>query len=435
MRSFQKMRLVAVSLLVIMGLAGCSFFESDHDSPTAPVPGSAEQLLNFSAGQSEGNAFGVYKRPDAFAINVPAGSYQLNYTTRIGTFHVVFQAFDATLIAIGLQPGDDVMEASIQQGTIPDGAQPIESTALVATFFLPGYEATIPLTDVFVVNPAIAVVILVQGGQIVDDDDLLDLPGLSTQFGIYTGAGFFQVYVPGGDYFVEYTTASGTFQVVFRAARPDVFTINLLNGETVINVSISAGTIPASAVPLETIGGMIVFYTPGCLITWQNVFIILPSFIPVILVQQGVIIISPIIIIIPFPIGLIPIEDGVYLWNGYQITFEGVVYAGTTSTWSYHIEELPWARSLRHLSHLVIELPRSCITEANIINVTPEPWKYVDPDHHTGLYGIEWPSGRHFLPSGDITFTLNAAYPLGFVGVAAKHHDHVVSMLPGPACP
>ena len=108
--------LVIVGLLGVFLGGGCSLFDQDNRmSPTSPG-GSSVQRTNFFAGRGSGNKFGVAKNFGSFKVNVLTGSYRLTYTTKLGTFHLIFRAKQVALLTIGLQPDDDVIEASLQSG-------------------------------------------------------------------------------------------------------------------------------------------------------------------------------------------------------------------------------------------------------------------------------------------------------------------------------
>lgn len=113
--------------------------------------------------------------------------------------------------------------------------------------------------------------------------------------------------------------------------------------------------------------------------------------------------------------------------NCYQITFLGVIYnSDNTSTWSYHIAELPCAQDL---SNWMVALP-SC---AWPIDATPTPWEFVDPDPVYRLTGIKWEVGAGF-EQGVFTLTVEGHWESGTTQVGVKGPDVAIGISAGPSC-
>ncbi|NUM45204.1 MAG: DUF11 domain-containing protein [Anaerolineales bacterium] len=117
----------------------------------------------------------------------------------------------------------------------------------------------------------------------------------------------------------------------------------------------------------------------------------------------------------------------VTLENGYRITFIGVSYnPNGTSTWHYHVEELPWAQDL---SNWMLEL-YDCHT---VITATPESWWLEYPDPNIGLNGIKW-QGAGVQGSAEFSVTLDKYWVVGTNHVGAKGPDVAIGLLAGPSC-
>lgn len=119
-----------VSFLVLcigcVSLAGCDRTRTPH--PTAPTlvaalpvdAISSFQLGAFVADRSSSDQMGVYYDGHSafFQFRVPAGEYLLIYTTRLGSFYIVFRAKSAALITVGLQAGDLMYDAQLFRGMV-----------------------------------------------------------------------------------------------------------------------------------------------------------------------------------------------------------------------------------------------------------------------------------------------------------------------------
>lgn len=117
--------------------------------------------------------------------------------------------------------------------------------------------------------------------------------------------------------------------------------------------------------------------------------------------------------------------DTVLLENGYRVTFLGVSYQSTFSTWRYYVEELPQAQDL---SNWVLGLP-DCAT---VIDATPRGER-VNPDPNANISGIKWQPGGGFV-EGEFVVTLSGSLTLGDIDLAVKAPDVARGQLTGPAC-
>jgi hypothetical protein len=115
----------------------------------------------------------------------------------------------------------------------------------------------------------------------------------------------------------------------------------------------------------------------------------------------------------------------VTLTNGYRVSFRGVSYSGSTSTWRYYVEELPVAQDL---SNWVLELP-PC---ARVASASPKG-ELVNPDPNARISGIKWQPGGGFV-QGEFSVTLNGRWAVGTTTVAVKGPDVARGELAGPSC-
>ena len=112
----------------------------------------------------------------------------------------------------------------------------------------------------------------------------------------------------------------------------------------------------------------------------------------------------------------------------YQITFLGVVYhPDNTSTWTYHVAELPCAQDL---SNWMVELPGCTLPP---VAATPEPWEYVNPDPNYHLTGVKWEVGAGFV-QGVFTVRVNGHWAVGTTQVGVKGPDIGFGITAGPIC-
>jgi len=103
---------------------------------------------------------------------VPAGDYLLEYTTTLGTFHIVFQAGNHAIVHIGLQEGDSVIEVSLRNGNMKNAVAKevvlatIWENGPVNVYLWPGSSIS-TWEELFEINRNIAPVVLIRGGQVV----------------------------------------------------------------------------------------------------------------------------------------------------------------------------------------------------------------------------------------------------------------------------
>ena len=114
----------------------------------------------------------------------------------------------------------------------------------------------------------------------------------------------------------------------------------------------------------------------------------------------------------------------------YEITFVEVAYnEDMTSTWSYHVRELPDAQDL---SHWVLGLP-DCVT--SVMGASPEPNEalldVVDPT--TNIRGIKWETAG-LDEAGEFSVTVEGHWEGGTVAVGTKSADVATGEITGPSC-
>lgn len=287
------------------GVAGCELFEeSPISNPSSPVD--AELATNFWVSPTTGDKFGIALGIDAFRVRSLPGDYLLTYTTWLGTFYIPFRAVETAKLTIALQPGDAVIDVTLQPGTITDISQgtAFEDNTVIALLG-PGGGPIVNWQDVFSIDLNLPVVVLVQGGQVVESENVEDLTGgRSDTFGVYLNGGELQLYVPKGDYLVEYTTTYGMFHVVFRAISQRFVTIPLPSGGTVHYVSIQRGMIPHGVEPIHDEKGVTFYFWSGSspTLVWYDVFIVNVYLRLIILVEEGEIVTTnPFAIVIILP--------------------------------------------------------------------------------------------------------------------------------------
>lgn len=291
--SYHKIIWLLVAVVTMFGITGCS----DTFNPTTPAGETVnpQQAVNFSGGYK----FGVFKAFNEFGVQVVPGTYLLTYTTKIGTFDVVFKATDSAVLPVGLQPGDDVVDATIQVGTVPTTTPVVQQSGAISIFAMPGVGVPVVVSNIFVVNPDISSFVLVQAGRVVPSESVENVDGSdeSPRYGIYKTAGAFEVYVPTGEYLVTYITKLGEFQIVVRANYGNFFRVPLQSGDELVSVSVQPGLIPFGVAAIQDIDGIFFFAMPGWPVFWGNIFMINYFFSPVLLVDNGQVVISSMVVI------------------------------------------------------------------------------------------------------------------------------------------
>jgi hypothetical protein len=163
--------------LFTVSFFGCEFWENKNGtSPTSPSVKNPEQFASFYVGRGISDQIGVYKGTEFFQINVPTGDYLLTYTTNLGTFEIVFRATKSALLNIGLQPGDEVQEVSLQKGTIDDTAIEVGRFGPTIVYFQTGCGTAISIGELFIIDTCSSIIILISGGEVIPSDIVIFLP-------------------------------------------------------------------------------------------------------------------------------------------------------------------------------------------------------------------------------------------------------------------
>jgi hypothetical protein len=159
-----------------VGLVGC---DSGDGGLTAPASTGSASPANFWV-SSGGDKLGVYSGEDFLQIQVPAGAFMLEYITDLGIFQIVFSSEDGAFLAIGLLPGDKLHNVNLYEGTVPEGVTPDQTCSVpgVSIFYWPGSTTVLSWGNVFVINPLVAVIVIMQNGVLVlsGDFEIIELP-------------------------------------------------------------------------------------------------------------------------------------------------------------------------------------------------------------------------------------------------------------------
>jgi len=130
--------------LIVLGIAtvsivGCHLFEEQQHIPTAPIEAASEQYSNFfTMRHTVSPVFEWDPGHDVFCVNVPKrGEYRLTYETNWGVFNIVFRAIRPTYMYVGLLEDDVVKAIALEDGTIPENAEPVADDDSVIRFATP----------------------------------------------------------------------------------------------------------------------------------------------------------------------------------------------------------------------------------------------------------------------------------------------------------
>lgn len=265
----RKMLWLGVLVVVLIGLIGCSLFDRDQlTNPTTPVENGA-QVANFFVSEAEGTNYGVFTDFDMFLVKVPAGDYKLTYTTSLGTHQIVFRATAPTVMTVGLLAGDRVVTAKIEKGTIPATATVVYQEKTLLIFSWPDHQPA-DISTIFTDDETLPEVNLVQNAQVVQGANVELLAGFQEPFSasVSVDATGFTVFVPKGDYLLQYSLATGgIFQILFRvvADQAMLFVPFVNSTDKLDDVTLQKGTIPVEAVQVGQTesGDILFFYLPG----------------------------------------------------------------------------------------------------------------------------------------------------------------------------
>lgn len=185
MRKWQSFYAVASITLLIVAIVGCGMFDSEKSSPTMPessgnppIGGLPGETPNFWVGSGTTDHLGVHIASGYFLVNVPKkGVFLLTYFTEFGgPFHLVVMVEKNSLLFVGLQPGDEVAAATIQEGdltTIAPTSPEVQYFGGVTVYYRPGFIGN--WGDFIVINQQINVIVLIQNYIVVVSDDVKTL--------------------------------------------------------------------------------------------------------------------------------------------------------------------------------------------------------------------------------------------------------------------
>lgn len=336
----------------------------------------------------------------SFAVGVQLdGQTQVSVTegqvTMTGSGETVtLQTGQATVAAPGLAPATPAYRF-VGQG---------ELTNIVGTVWTIGnLPVTVISQTVIVGNPTVGAFVSVSGRIVSGDVWLADMITVATP-----GASSFSFTAPVENIGPNFWQI-GAVTVAVTSQTQRIGNLELGTLAQVTFTILSDGTLVALAI--EAIGGALP--TPTATATLTTTVTVTPS---ATVTATAIVTATPTMTPVP------PL-----IINCYQITFLGVVYhPDNTSTWTYHVTELPCAQDL---SNWMVALP-SC---ALLATATSEPWEYVNPDPNYHLTGIKWQVGAGF-EQGIFTVTLSGHWAIGPTQVGVKGPDVGIGLTAGPVC-
>ncbi len=169
--------LCLISLLVMF--TGCA--DNSGKSPTTPEQKNTEQPPNFWASEGNSEGFGAYVGSGFFKVSVPQGDYLLTYSTwNSGAYHLAFRASRKAILDVGLMPGAQVFDVSIQQGAVIPASGETWISEPVTLYSWPGGASPV-WGDVF--ENAGGARVLIKSGQVDTASGvvLLPKPGTTTK--------------------------------------------------------------------------------------------------------------------------------------------------------------------------------------------------------------------------------------------------------------
>jgi hypothetical protein len=127
MLKIKKLYWLAIPMVLVIGIIGCNLFDRDQVSPTGPG-----DLANFGVYASSGG-YSVATGTGYLAVNVPGGTHAIFYRTNSGPYYIVLTVSSPSLIMIGLNTGDTLIDASVASVSLvsPAPAKITEGSATV----------------------------------------------------------------------------------------------------------------------------------------------------------------------------------------------------------------------------------------------------------------------------------------------------------------
>jgi hypothetical protein len=135
---------VLVITLLIVGVLGCR--PNNDRIPTTPEiskQGNIEWEIsvpqaNFYVNRGLSDQIGAFVGRGFFMVQVPAGTYRLEYFTDLGIFNLVFRPTANVILLIGLEAEDRVQKAVLYRGTITDPSKEKQEYKNLTLFSWPG---------------------------------------------------------------------------------------------------------------------------------------------------------------------------------------------------------------------------------------------------------------------------------------------------------
>jgi len=185
MKKLQNFYGVASVMLIVVAVVGCNLLDKESNTPTMPessgqlpVVGLPGQIANFYVSSGITDHFGVYKGDGFFTANVPKkGVFLFTYFTEFGgPFYLVTKVKKNSLLFVGLQLGDEVLDVTLSEGnetalalTSPEA----EDFGSVVVLYRPGRIGT--WSNFIIINPEIVIIVLIRGGVIIVSDTVVIL--------------------------------------------------------------------------------------------------------------------------------------------------------------------------------------------------------------------------------------------------------------------
>jgi len=246
MKKLQKLYGMAAALVIVLGIVGCNLLDNDVERPTSPTssfreerPTEAGQIANFYVGAGMTDFYGVYIGKNAFTVNIPkSGMFLLTYYTKAG-FRLTSQSLENLRIA-GLP--EDILAGLTR---------------------LEGQD--------FTTEEAFFTAITLQIG----NEQMVKYKALILNY--------------------AYTKTGGPFFIVVKVKKNSLLHIGLMPWDEVLHATIDEGdatTLATTTPDAQDFGSLIVLFRPGFIGSWMDYFVVNFSFTQIILVRDGVIMIS-----------------------------------------------------------------------------------------------------------------------------------------------
>lgn len=185
MKKLQNFYGIASVMLIVVTVVGCNLLDNESNTPTMPenpgplpVAGIPGQIANFYVMSGNTDHFGVYNGGGFFTANVPKkGVFLFTYFTKFGgPFYLVTKVKKNSLLFVGLQSGDEVLDVTLNEGdetALASTSPEAQDFGDVVVFYRPGKIGR--WSDFIIINPNIATIVLIRGGVIVVSDTVVIL--------------------------------------------------------------------------------------------------------------------------------------------------------------------------------------------------------------------------------------------------------------------